>query len=280
MSRGKSKTNYVSSTSKTRKNQRGKRTSNLLSPSKKSNTPKSLKEKLHDIYYGTVNLDTECKGSCECCKVAMPQMNFCEFNQLINEIWDSSNKSQKLDLICMSIEYFFRNEFEKWGKDSLIKPCMLLSEEGKCAYYDSRPLSCRLYGLWPEEDYNARVDKFEKAYEGLLKREELPLNKQCPHVKRVDESSPITKESIDKLFVRLDVLDALSGFSELSIRNKENYRTFHDWLLYKVFGEDWLIKLTTFMLAANRKVIEDQVKALKDAVRSKFSKDMPDISGV
>lgn len=277
MSRGKTKTNYSTSTSLSKS--RGNKRPNYIPTTKKKTPPKSLKQKLHDVYYGTINLDTTCKGRCECCKVAMPQMNFCEFSQLINEIWDTSDESQKIEMICLSIEYFFRNEFEKWGMDSLVKSCMLLSEEGKCAYYESRPLSCRLYGLWPEEDYNARVDKFEKAYEGLLKREELPLNKQCPYVKRVDESTPITKDIIDKLFVRLDVLDAMSGFSELRIRNKENYRTFHDWLLFKVFGEDWLIKLTTFMLAAKREVIEDQVKALKDAVRAKFAKDMPDIRG-
>ena len=46
-----------------------------------------LKDKIKNIYYGQVNLDTTCNGRCECCKVAMPQMNYCEYIQLMNEIW-------------------------------------------------------------------------------------------------------------------------------------------------------------------------------------------------
>ena len=218
-----------------------------------------------------VNLDTTCKGSCTCCKVAMPQMNYSEFSQLINEIWDNSSKSEKIEMICNSVEYFFRNEFEKWGMESLVKPCMLLAEDGKCKYYESRPLNCRLYGLWPEKSYTERVDKFEKAYEGMLKRSELPLNTQCPYVKRVDDSKELTIDVINNLFAQLDVLDAqIGGFSSLRVQNRENYRTLHDFLLLKIFGEDWLIKLTTFVLAANKETMIDQIEAIKEVIRKNF----------
>ena len=633
-----------------------KKKKNYIPQTKKSTPPKSLKQKLHDIYYKTVNLDTTCNGRGECCKTAMPQINYSEFSQLINEIWDKSSKSEKIEMICTSVEYFFKNEFEKFGMETLVKKCMLLAEDGKCKYYNSRPLNCfhpntwvytlsgptkiseilagdkiygkdgelhdvistysrlysgylynirhqgnhiysecsedhkwltvfhkdrrikinpiwsiakdlvvkrkglvgnylsfpvkfndqivspkylnvldfidgnedndtivpftsgrifsnktvraipkqikidsnflfmiglylaegssssqsttfsmntkekehlerianylakynipshynkikngknvivlrvdsclfarlmselcgklanqkklnnklfetlsnkdkyeiykawnigdgrnnmrfnefstvtiseklaiqmsqilvlngifpriyrskrfnrgfcnydvhvfpssmgekvkrgqgtkimadkeyiyvplddvekreycgplidiqvkdsesfittsgiahncRLYGLWPEKDYTERVDKFEKAYSDLgLKRKDLPLNTQCPNVKRVDESKELTTEVINNLFAQLDVLDAqIGGFSSLKIQNKENYRTFHDWLLLKVFGEDFLIKFTTFMLAANKNVITDQIKVLRDVIREKFAKDMP-----
>lgn len=253
-----------------------KKNKQFIPKTTKSTRPKTLKEKLHDIYYKTANLDTTCKGKCECCKVAMPQMNYSEFIQLINDVWSTTSKSDKIEMICTSVDYFFYNEFDKFGLKTLVKPCMLLSKEGKCKYYESRPLNCRLYGLWPEDTYAARVDKFEKAYEGVLKRKEIPLNTQCPYVKRVDESKKLDAETINYLFAQLDLLDVDIGrFSELRIKNRENYRTFHDWLLLKVFGEDWLIKLTTFMLAANKDIILDQIKALKDVIRQKFSKDMP-----
>jgi len=243
-----------------------------------SKEKKTLKKKLHDIYYGTVNLDTECKGLCECCKTAMPQLNFSEFSQLINEVWELEDRSSKIELICKSVEYFFMNEFEKFQLQTLIKPCMLLNDAGQCRYYGSRPLSCRLYGLWPKDAYNKRVDKFEKAYKGLLKRNQLPLNKQCPHVKRTDESQNLAIEIINELYDKLDNLDAQVGnFSKVQMDQKENYRTFHDWLLLKVFGESWLVQLTNFMLAADRKTIEDQVEAMKTAIRKKYAKDLPEI---
>jgi len=252
--------------------------SNKVIPFKSKTKPTPLKERLRRIYE-TVDLTTTCEGRCECCKVAMPQMNYCEFSQIVNEIWGTTSRSEKIRLISTSVEYFFRNEFEKWGMDTLVKPCMLITDEGKCMFYSSRPLSCRMYGLWPEESYKERVDKFEKAYEGLLKREEIPLNTQCPHVKLVNDSVELTPEIIEELFAKLDALDEKIGdFSTAQLEQKANYRTFHDWLLLKVFGEEWLSKLTTFMLAADKDTIQAQVDALKEAIAEKFAKDMPDLT--
>ena len=238
----------------------------------------TLKQKLEKIYKDTVDLRTTCKGSVACCNISCPSMNFSEFSQLINEIWDTTSKSEKIELICTSIEYFFRHDFEKWGMESLVKKCILLSNEGKCRYYSSRPLNCRMYGLWPDDIYKARVDKFEKAYEGLLKREELPLNTQCPYVKRVDNTVPITKELIDGLFAQLDNLDKKIGnFTDVQIENKENYRTFSDWLLLKTFGEAWLVNLTNFAQAADKDAMIDLINNLKKSVREQFAKEMPNL---
>jgi Fe-S-cluster containining protein len=238
----------------------------------------TLKDKLSRVY-NAIDLTTTCQGKCECCKAACPSMNYCEFTQLIKEIWDKESTGSKIELVCTSIEYFFRYEFEKWGVETLIKPCMLLDKNNRCKYYESRPLSCRMYGLWPKEAYKKRVDKFEKAYEGLLKRKELPLNTQCTCVKRLDDSHEITVEIIEDLYAELDNIDrrVMKGFSEIQIKEKENYRSFHDWLLLKVFGEQWLSMLTSFMLAADRKTMEDQILELKAAVRENFSLKMPQI---
>jgi len=247
-----------------------------LNKPKKPTKKIGLKQVLHDIYY-RYNLETTCNGVCECCKVACPSMNFCEYSQLINEVWKTTNKSEKIELICKSVEYFFYNQFEKFGMKTLIKPCMLLSKEGKCKWYDSRPLNCRLYGLWPITLYRERVDKFEKAYSGLLSREQLPLNTQCPYVKRKDESQPLTKEIIEELFTQLDMLDTKIGnFSEIQMKQKENYRTFHDWLLLKIFGESKLADLTDFMIAASGSTTEDMINVLEQTVRTQFEKDMPE----
>lgn len=244
----------------------------------KSKSPKTpLRSKLNQIY-NEINLETTCNCQCECCNIAMPQLNYCEYLQLMNDVWMKEDTKGKINIIKTSIEYFFRYDFDKWGKESLIKPCMLLTGEGKCKYYKNRPLSCRMYGLWPEDQYNARVDKFEKAYAGLLTRDELPLNKQCPYVKRVDSSVELTTEVIDSLYKKLDDLDAkFQRFSASQIANKENYRTFHDWFLLTFFGEAWLTAMTDFLLKADIETIKDQLIQIKKVVDEKFSKGVPDL---
>jgi Fe-S-cluster containining protein len=236
----------------------------------------SLKGSLDKIYSMT-DMETTMACQCTCCKTAMPSHNYSEFVQIITDIWQKESKEFKIHIICQSIEYFFRNEFEKWGIESLLKPCMLLDQEsGKCTVYENRPISCRLFGLWPNKSYEERVDKFEKAYEKYgLKREDLPLFKQCELVKRVKTDAEIDQEIIDKMFESLDNLDKKIGnFSQLQIEQKENYRTFHDWLLLKVFGEEWLSMLTSFMLAADKKTMLEQIEILKEKVHESFSKNM------
>jgi Fe-S-cluster containining protein len=234
----------------------------------KKNRRKNLKEKLDNIYNSIDLSTTGCEIAicrCACCKVAMPQMNYSEFVQLATELWESSSSERKKEIICTSIEYFFRNEYEKWGMDSLIKPCQFVGKYGQCTVYKSRPASCRTYGLWPEEEYEKRVDKFEEAYEKYgLTRDDLPLAKQCKMIRRVDGSTELSMDELNSLFKQLDDLDKKVGdFSNLQVKNKENYRAFHDWLLLKVFGEDWLTMLTTFMMSATKEEMIDQVEQLK-----------------
>ena len=237
----------------------------------------SLKEKLNRIY-NTVDLRTTCNGKISCCKVAMPSHNYSEFVQILNEIWNKENDETKVQVIQSAIEYFFKYDYDKWGMATLLKPCMLLDDKGKCSYYENRPLSCRLYGLWPESSYKARVDKFEKAYEGKLTRDQLPLNTQCPNVKRVDDSVPLTQEIIQSLFSQLDELDLkMQKFTNAQITNRENYRTFHDWFLWTFFGEQWLSTMTDFILKATKEQMEDQLKAINDVVKDKFAKNLPDM---
>jgi len=254
------------------------KTADQLLNEAKNNHRKDLKDKLQAIYesvdMSTVGCEIAICG-CACCKVAMPQMNYSEFVQLATDLWSKANKDKKIDVICKSIEYFFRNEYEKWGMDSLVKPCQFVGKYGLCTVYENRPLSCRAYGLWPEEEYEQRVDRFEEAYsEHGLTRDDLPLSKQCKMIRRADGSTELTMEELDSLFDQLDALDKKVGdFSNLQIKSKENYRTFHDWLLLKVFGEEWLTMLTTFMMAATREQMEDQVVQLRKVVETTLDLD-------
>jgi Fe-S-cluster containining protein len=258
-----------------KKHQKAKRTHKPKA--RKNKVQVDLKAVLQGIYHNVIDLRTTCNGVKICCETAMPTMSYSEFSQLVTEIWDNEANETKIDIICKCIEYFFHYEFDKFGMETMIKPCMLLSD-GKCEYYESRPLSCRMYGLWPSDMYKTRVDKFEKAYEGKLTRDEIPLNTQCPHVKRVDDSEELTEEVIEELFTALDDLDARVGnFSATQIKQGENKRTFHDWMLLKIWGEEGLSGLTTVMLGLDKDGIEDQIQAFKSVIREKFTDGVPDM---
>lgn len=224
--------------------------------------------------YNQEDLTTTCCGTGACCKTACPSMNYSEFLNAINYIWNHFSNDEKVELLSKSIEYYFKNSFEKWGIQTLVKPCLLYDRGNKkCKIYEKRCLSCRLYGMWPKEDYEARVDRFVKAYEPFgLSKCDLPLNEQCDKVVRNDKIHPLTKAIIDNLYVQLDGIDAkVSDFTPLQIKNKSNYRSFHDWLLLKVYGEEWLGSLTAFMMASDREAMEDQIEQFKIAIKSVFS---------
>jgi len=245
----------------------------------KNVNPKSTLDKQLNKIYDTVDLKTTCNHLCECCKTACPSMNYSEFINLINVIWNNTNKEYKLKLICKSIEYFFKVDVQKWGTDIFYKPCMLL-EDNRCHWYAYRPMNCRIYGLWPEKEYKERVDRFEQMYKEYgIKREQIPLNTQCPNVKLAKDQK-IDIAVINDMFTQLDNLDKqIYGFSDLETKERSNYRTFYDWLMLKVFGEEALVSFSNFMMAADRKIIEEQIEEIKKAVKAKFNKDMPDVRG-
>ena len=233
---------------------------------------KNLKTALKSIYE-IVNLDTKMSCQCVCCKTSCPSLYYSEFLQIISDIWKTWTTEEKTNLICKSIEYFFKNEFEKWGIQTLVKPCMLQDDKGLCKIYSNRQINCRMFGLWPKEEYNQRVEKFAKAYEKYgLKKEDLPLYFQCPSVERLDNTQELTLDVINDIYSKLDNLDKRVGtFSSLQISQKHNYRSFHDWIMYKVFGEEWLSKLTTYLMAATKDQLEDQIEAMKTEITKSFA---------
>jgi Fe-S-cluster containining protein len=233
--------------------------------------------------YSKENLATTCLRQCTCCRVACPQMKFCEASDIIDHIWATWSREEKKRVLVTAVKYYF--------SDSLIKPCpMLVGSE--CKVYDRRPLNCRLYGLWPSDDWEKRVAGFAEATG--LPREKLPLNTQCPNVKRARQACPdckgvgkmykqedgslipdangnivlnltpvncqkcgglgkftpppLTSEQIKAMFDALDNADKVLGVSELKVSTNWNYRTFHDWVLLKFWGESNLVKWTNLIL--------------------------------
>lgn len=210
-----------------------------------------LRDKLQEIY-NIVNLETTCCRQGVCCLVACPQMNYSEATQILDRVWAEWSQDDKKKLIMKSMRYYFSN--------SMVKACPLLKKGSDghlgCSVYGDRPLMCRLYGMWPKATYERRVKRFEEATG--FNKEQLPLNTQCSHVKRVDDEIEITDEIIDGLTAKLDLLDARVGkFTPEQIEKRGNYMTIHDWIMIKFFGEDKLAILTDFLLAATKEEIDD-----------------------
>lgn len=220
---------------------------------------KTLRDKLQEVY-SQVDLETTCCRQCVCCSVACPQMNYAEATQILDRIWSEWSREDKKELLLTSIDYFFSN--------SMVKPCPLLGTmpDGKpgCRVYGDRPLNCRMYGQWPEDVYEKRVQGFEEATG--FDKSELPLNTQCPHVRRVSEE-PLEEDTINTMFDQINELDRQIGeFTETQMEQRYNYRSIHDWVLAKFWGDEQLVFWTEIFHAMEKDEIEKQVEVLHQVV--------------
>jgi len=246
-----------------------------------------LTEVLNRIY-SKQDLSTTCLRQCSCCRVACPQMKYCEASNIIDHIWANWSKEDKKEVLITAVKYFF--------SDSLIKPCPLLDDKS-CRVYDKRPLNCRLYGLWPNREWEARVKLFSESTG--LPREQLPLNTQCQFVERKAQKCsacggyggvnplndgnpdhlqmctecdgngkvvppPLTIDQINELFVDLDKADKILHVSDVKISTAWNYRTFHDWVLLKFWGESALAKWSQLVLTTTPEQREGIVAAFEE----------------
>ena len=250
----------------------------------------TLGDMLQQIY-GMQDLSTNCIRQACCCRVSLPQMKYSEFLNISNRIWDEWSKEDRATLILTCVKYFFSK--------SLLRPCPLLSGFD-CRIYEDRPLGCRAYGLWPADAYQRRVARFEKTL-GLPK-EQIPLNTQCPMVRRKKQTCPtcagqgwyadgptdspgqkqcdscqgtgkiappdLTEAQLDEMYAALDALDKKVGeFQQEKIDRHYNYRTLHDWILAKTFGEDMLVKFTNLLLSQDSANIDATIKILEEKVK-------------
>lgn len=235
---------------------------------------KNLGTKIDEIYNDEIDLTTNMTCQCNCCKVAMPQIHYSEFLNIATYVWAEFSSQEKIELICKSIEYFFKVQFHKYGKDIFYKPCVFLDKDTNlCKIYDKRPLNCRLYGLWPEDMYNARVEGFAKNFEKFgIKKEDIPLHKQCDKVTRVNNDKPLDKDVIESLEQKLNELDkVVGGYSKTQIKTAHNYRTFHDWILLKIYGEKFIYGLSDFLKLSDKEQTDDLLEKILAEVRTKLS---------
>jgi len=145
-------------------------------------------------------------------------------------------------------------------------------KDNVCRQYGKRPIACRLYGLWPKDVYEKRAEMISNSLK--LPKEQIPLNTQCSFVTRKNKQ-PLSIEQINEMYNDLDKLDlhlligndlTLKEELEHKIGQRWNYRTMHDWLLFLFFGEDWLVRLTSFSMASKKEDLDEFINILEKNV--------------
>ena len=203
------------------------------------------------------------KGGCNawCCRIQSPQLLYIEFLYAWNEVLHNWDISQ----ICELIERAMKNYI--LGRTT--KKCIFFQEKDKkCPIHDFRPLSCRSYGIMPEEEFRPKYEKLKAEFKdvvGAIVKEQCNLikcinskikatNKQIKKTGiKVITIAPqkITKEVVDNWWNDLYKLEQQLGISKENIHDNigGSYRTYHDHLLLYMMPDDILISLQTIRLS-------------------------------
>lgn len=105
-----------------------------------------------------------CHGCTKCCMESV-QTHYVEFLHIFQYL--QGNRALYEALFPKLIQYYFIELVEK-------NPCPFLNEEGMCVIYSYRPLVCRLFGHWTEEEYD---DSYRAVYNENLQNARLFKNK-------------------------------------------------------------------------------------------------------
>lgn len=170
-----------------------------------------------------------------CCKRLNPSMYYAEFLYAWKEA-QTWGKQRRLQLIIRAIRNYINN--------SLTKGCIFYTDT--CNIYNKRPLTCRTYGVIPQDEWNDRIEMSKKRF-----GDNYSPPSQCNLVKTQD-GSLVTKEMDNKWFAHTAKCEKRIGVSSTVIKNHDgdigSYRTFHDHLLVELFENDFLNMLTAVKL--------------------------------
>lgn len=106
-------------------------------------------EKLNKIY-STIP-QGKCGGCTKCCMESV-HTHFVEFLNIFRYM--KENRRLYEELLPKIIRYYFLELVTK-------EHCPFLNDQGMCSIYDYRPLVCRLFGHWTQEEY-------EESYKNVL----------------------------------------------------------------------------------------------------------------
>jgi len=182
------------------------------------------------------NIDKEIKPcKARCCENQNPQLLYCEF---LNA-WNFILKNWILEDVLKLIERSIRN----YLNDLPIKGCVCWNEETKlCNIHKKRPLSCYLYGITPDQEFNNRLMRLREIYKD---DQRAIFMKQCKMV-RTKDGEEITEEDTDGWWDKLCDIEHSIGIDRKLITDEPDgtYRTYHDHILIYLLPEYLLENLS------------------------------------
>lgn len=178
-----------------------------------------------------ISLD-EKDGGCGawCCQLMNPSVLYVEFLNSWNHVVSNWSDEQIGNLIEASLRnYIF---------DKKTKGCVFFDKKTKmCSQHSTRPYSCRVYGIVPDEEFKPRYER--------LKVINPEIRYQCNLVETEDGSEVTTKKT-DEWWNEVRRLERALGIEDNYITDEPHgsYRTYHDHILIHLFGEEYLYQLS------------------------------------
>lgn len=197
--------------------------------------------KLNDIYKKIPRTKClVCPGKdcmeAQCCKHFSPPILLVEFLKMLRIIdkWPKE-KQDKLLYRC----------FESVVEESFVKQCVHL-DDVLCEVYDARPLSCRLFGMYSDEEWEDRLKRV--SIEIGEDKSDVPMSVQCRNLEIEGKTKTLNKALTDKLFLQIHYLD-ISLFPN-KIQGKDTVMSSYTYMPFDMqylcikIGPDNLEKLT------------------------------------
>lgn len=164
-----------------------------------------LRTELNKIYSRIPEGD--CKGCANCCQESVGA-SFAEAQTIIEDI-KQMPKLKRNELLERIFEYYF-DIYQQRNK------CPFLDGNKRCEIYDSRPLNCRLYGHWRENEYNENYTRLHAENKEIVtiinskygyKVDEAYASFCIPYCKDF-KGKILSKEQRNELYDELIVLDS------------------------------------------------------------------------
>ncbi|MFZ5968794.1 MAG: YkgJ family cysteine cluster protein [Bacillota bacterium] len=184
--------------------------------------------------------DTIPKGQCYgCTRCCMESVNtyYIEFLNIYRYLQENQRLRQELE--PKILKYFLTEMVSK-------EHCPFLNEEGMCSIYAYRPLSCRLFGHWTQEEYeenyknvlsnNIQVMKFFKNKYGLAIPEEIVTYK-IDYCKDFEIQKRIRKDQRQKMVDSIFTME--SAFFMRGLITEDYIGTgLVPWFVYTIFEKE------------------------------------------
>ncbi len=188
-----------------------------------------------------------------CCKTQSPSMYYVEFLKIFKEMGENWTDQQKTDVLLRSVRNYLDN--------AINKGCVFY--DNGCTVYNSRPLSCRLYGVIPKETW-------DKRWETLKKRQGDKFDSR-PQCSLVSSEREITPELEDKWLQHTRECEERIGMPKQTIDLHDeaggSYRTPHDHLVLELLGEEVLAMLTKVrMTNPSKEDIELTIEKIREVL--------------